>query len=161
MYPVYDVDALLLLAMSLASKRRPAELVEIIAAIELNQGAIATEAKLGDAFHRLSEGGLIVEVAGCYTLTADAEKILSGQRRKAGSLERILSIKENLSAYNPVGEHVAIEITPEQMSAAMQEHRASGKETDKNLLMPKEQTVEPVKKSGNWNNFAASRHRKY
>ncbi len=161
MYPVHDVDALLLLAMSLASKRRPAGLVEIIAAIELNQGTIADEAKLGEAFHRLSGCGLIAEVAGCYTLTADAEKILSGQRRKAGSLERIFSIKENLSEYIPAGEYVALEITAEQMSAAMREYRALCEETDKNLLMPKAPAVEPVKKSGNWNNFAASRHRKY
>jgi hypothetical protein len=40
MYPVHDVDALLLIATTLSSKRRPAELVEIIAAADLLQVAI-------------------------------------------------------------------------------------------------------------------------
>lgn len=158
MYPVHDVDALLLLAMSVASKRRPAELVEIMAAIELNQGAIATESRLGEAFHRLSVCGLIVEIEGHYTLTAEAEKILSGQRRSAGSLERIFGIKENLSGFEPAGEHAAVVVTTAQLSAAYREYRSSG--ADKNLLMPKPKAPEPDRKKTGWNNFAATRRRK-
>ena len=37
MSPIHDVDVLLLLAVSLAAKRRPAEPVDIIAAIDLIQ----------------------------------------------------------------------------------------------------------------------------
>ena len=160
MYPIHDVDALLLLAMSVASKRRPAELAEIIAATELNQGAIATESKLGEAFHRLSVCGLIVEEGGGYTLTAEAQKVLSGQRRSASSLERIFAIKENLTGFEPVGEHPAILVTAEQLSAAVREYRASGKEAGKNLLVPKPKAVEPDRKKTGWNNFAATRRRK-
>ena len=69
MYPVHDVDATLLLALSLASKRRPAELAEIIAATELMQGAIPQEFKLCDSFYRLSEYGLISASDGGYILT--------------------------------------------------------------------------------------------
>jgi len=161
MYPVHDVDALLLLAMSLASKRRPAELAEIIAAAELTGGNISTESKLCESFQRLSGCGLIVGAGGGYTLTGDGQKILSGQRRKADSEERIMAIKEALSGYTPVGEHAAILLTVEQLGVALCEHRALVKSAAKNLLMPKAKAVEPVKKNGNWNNFAASRHRKY
>ena len=101
MYPVHDVDALLLLAMALASKRRPAGLAEIIAAADLVQGSIPSESKLGEAFHRLSMHGLIREAEGCFTLTPDAQKIMTGQPRKADAQERILGIKGTLSAYNP------------------------------------------------------------
>jgi len=161
MYPVHDVDALLLLAMSLASKRRPAELSEILAAAELSQGAISTEAKLGESFQRLSECGLIVEVDGRYTLTPDAEKILTGQRRKAGSLERIFSIKENLAEYTPEGEHEPILLSDERLSAALREHRDHAKDPGKSLLMPKPKVEEPDRKRAGYNNFAASRKRKY
>jgi len=117
MYPVHDVDALLLLAMALASKRRPAELAEIIAAADLIQGSIPSESKLGEAFHRLSMHGLIREAEGGFTLTPDAQKIMTGQPRKADAQERILGIKENLSAYNPQEEHPPILVTAEQLRA--------------------------------------------
>ena len=35
MHPVHDVDSLLILATALSSKRRPAELVEIVSAADL------------------------------------------------------------------------------------------------------------------------------
>ena len=38
MQSVYDVDVILLLATLMASKRRPAELPEIVAGVELIQG---------------------------------------------------------------------------------------------------------------------------
>src|SRR3989338_8138939 len=104
MYPVHDVDAILLLAMSLAAKRRPAELVEIIAAADLTQGAIPSESKLVESFYRLSAYGLIREVEGGYTLTPDAQQMMAGQRKKADTEERIFGIKENLADYNLKGE---------------------------------------------------------
>jgi hypothetical protein len=55
MYPVHDVDAILLLSLSVAAKRRPAELVEIITAIEMMELAIPSETKLSDAFARLTQ----------------------------------------------------------------------------------------------------------
>ena len=142
MYPVHDVDALLLLAMALASKRRPAELAEIIAAADLIQGSIPSESKLEEAFHRLSMHGLIREAEGGFTLTPDAQKIMTGQPRKADAQERILGIKENLSAYNPQEEHPPILVTAEQLIAAVLAHRASGKTTGKNMLVPKPKAAE-------------------
>ena len=45
----------------LAAKRRPAELLEIMAAIDLIQGNIPNEEKLSEAFARLGQSGLLVE----------------------------------------------------------------------------------------------------
>lgn len=142
MYPVHDVDAILLLAMSLASKRRPAELTEIIAASELTQGAIPPETKLSDSFYRLSEYGLIRAQDGGYVLTPDAQQIVSGHARKAKSQERIHDIKEKLADFYLNGEHAIILLTVEQIAAAISEHQATKKSAGKNLLMPKPKPAE-------------------
>lgn len=142
MYPVHDADAILLLAMSLAAKRRPAELVEIIAAAELAQGVIPPETKLSDSFYRLSEYGLICARDGGYTLTPDAQQILSGHAKKAKSQERIYDIKEHLADYHLNGEHPIILVTVEQLAAAIAEHQAAKAGSGKNLLIPKPKPVE-------------------
>ncbi|OGS96205.1 MAG: hypothetical protein A3H31_09325 [Gallionellales bacterium RIFCSPLOWO2_02_FULL_57_47] len=142
MYPVHDVDAILLLAMSLAAKRRPAELVEILAAVDLAQDAIPPETKLSDSFYRLSEYGLICEQDGGYALTPDAQQIVSGHAKKAKSQERIYDIKEKLADFHLNGVHTIILLTVEQISAAISAHQATKKSAGKNLLMPKTKPVE-------------------
>jgi len=142
MYPVHDVDAILLLSLALAAKRRPAELVEVIAATELTQSAIPAEAKLSDAFSRLSAYGLIVESNGGYALAPDAQEMLASQRKKADTEKRIYALKESLADYFLQGEHVTIIVTEEQLSAAILAHQASKKSTAKNMLSPKPKPVE-------------------
>jgi len=159
MYPVHDVDATLLLSMSLASKRRPAELVEIIAAADLTQGAIPSELKLAESFYRLSAYGLICEVAGGYTLTPDAQQMMAGQRKKADTEERIFGIKENLADFNLKGEHTPILLTEEQLGAAVLAHRASRKSTARNLLVPKPKPAEDSKRPGQRRPFPAYRRK--
>ncbi|MDP1996156.1 MAG: hypothetical protein Q8J90_03065 [Gallionella sp.] len=146
MYPVHDVDAILLLAMSLAAKRHPAELVEIIAAAELTHGAIPAETKLSDSFYRLSEYGLLREQDGGYTLTPDAQQILSGHARKAKSQERIYDIKENLADYHLDGVHAIILLTVEQIAEAILAHQAAQRSSGKNLLIPKPKPAEDFSK---------------
>lgn len=163
MYPVHDVDAILLLAMSLAAKRRPAELVEIIAAADLTQGAIPPETKLSDSFYRLSEYGLLCEQDGGYALTPDAQQILSGHARKAKSQERIFDIKENLADYHLNGEHAIILLTVEKIAAAVLAHQAAKTSSGKNLLIPKPKPVEePYRHPGQRKPFKsfATRRRK-
>ncbi|MCK0507209.1 hypothetical protein [Aromatoleum anaerobium] len=164
MHPVHDVDALLLLALALSSKRRPAELAEIMAAADLIQGSIPSETKLGDAFHRLSTHGLINEVDGRFTLTPDAQKIMAGQPRKAETAERIFSVREKLSAYEPAGKHAPIVLTGEQLAQAILAHRSAGQGAGKNMLVPKPKTVDddkrPDKRPGQWRRPFASRKRK-
>jgi hypothetical protein len=145
MYPVHDVDAILLLALSLAAKRRPAELAEIIAAAELAQGAVPAETKLSDSFYRLSEYGLIWAQDGGYTLTPDAQQILSGHAKKAKIPERIYDIKESLADFHLNGEHAIILVTVEQIAEAIAEHQATKKNTGKNLLVPKPKPVEGLR----------------
>ncbi len=62
MHPIHEVDAILLLSLSVAAKRRPADLAEILAAIDLAHGAIPSGAQLSKAFASLSAHGLIVGI---------------------------------------------------------------------------------------------------
>ena len=142
MQSVRDVDAFLMMTLALASKRRPAELVEIMAAADLTHGAIPYRSDLGDAFHQLSIHGLIQEVEGRYTLTPDAQKIMARQSRKADTTELIASIKEALYDYNPVAESAAVLLTEQELSDAIAAHRSSAHGAGKNLLMPKNKEPE-------------------
>lgn len=146
MHPIHDVDALLLLATALSSKRRPAELVEIMAAADLIQGTIPTESKLVEAFARLSAHGLIDAQEGSFTLTAEAQKIITDLPKKAETAERLFGIKENLASYFSRGDQAPIELTEEQISVAIRAHRAAGKAAVKNLLMPKPKAAEGANK---------------
>lgn len=162
MYPVHDIDAILLLALSLAAKRRPAELVEIIAAAELTQGAIPPETKLSDAFYRLSEYGLICAQDGGYTLTPDAQQMMTGQAKKAKVPERIYEIKEHLADFHLNGEHAIILLTVEQIAEAIAAHQTTKKSTGKNLLIPKPKPAEDLKRPGQrkpYKSFATRRRK--
>ncbi len=151
-YASYDTDGLLLLAVTLSAKRRPAELTEIIAAADLLQGFVPFEARLRDAFSRLARQGLIAEIDGRFELTPAAQAIMAGQPKKADTAARVLWIGEKISAHVPKEEHAAINLTTEQVVAAIQAHRASARGVGKNLLMPKPKTAEGGdKRAGQWN----------
>jgi hypothetical protein len=148
MHPVHDVDVLLLLATSLAAKRRPAELLEVVAAADLLNNNIPGEQKVVEAFERMSKNGLLVESDGGYLLTPAAQAMVTGLPRKAETPERLFAIKDNLSAYNVKGEHAVVVLTAEQVTAAIQGHRAAEKTTAKNLLVPKPKPEAEVHKPG-------------
>lgn len=137
MQPIHDVDVLLLLSLALASKRRPAELVEIVAATDLLQVAVPSETRLVEAFSRLAENGLIVEQDGGFTLTPEAQSIMTGTSRKADTEQRLQSVRDKLSAYEPKGEHPPIRLTAKTVCAAILAQRDSAKIPGKNLLVPK------------------------
>lgn len=123
MYPVHDVDAILLLSLSVASKRRPADLLEIMTAIDLAQGTIPSENKLSDAFARLSAYGLIVEVDGSYMLSADAQQMMTDQRKNDDTAKKMYRLKEHLADYHLNGEHVTVLVTPDRLLAAIQAYQ--------------------------------------
>jgi hypothetical protein len=148
MHPVHDVDALLVLATALASKRRPAELLEIVAAADLLNNNVPGELKIVDAFERLSKNGLICEIDGGYALTSAAQAIVTDLPRKAETAERLFAIKDNLSLFNVKGEHAVVVLAAEQVTAAIQAHRAAGKTAAKNLLVPKPKPEAEVHKPG-------------
>ena len=160
MRPIHDIDAVILMATALASKRRPAELVEIVAAADLLQGAIPFVDKLGESIQRLSAVGLIGAVEGGFTLTPPAQAIMAEQPRKADTEELIVAIRGSLAAYAPQGEFPAILLTREQLRTAILEHKASRRTSSKNLLMPKPKTDRFFKVEGRWRRASATRGRK-
>jgi len=137
MHPIHDIDALLLLATALSSKRRPAELVEIVAAVDLLHNNIPTEAKLVDGFARLAAHGLVVADNGRLALTPAAQAIIEAQPRKVETPERLFGIRDSLSEYQSKGEHATIVLEEAQFRAAILAHRAAAASTAKNLLIPK------------------------
>jgi hypothetical protein len=137
MHPIHDVDVLLLLACSLAAKRRPAETTGIMAAIDLVQGNIPAEEKLVEAFARLGRAGLLIESEGGVALTPAAEDLIRILPRKGENDQRLFELRGLLGAYQPATEGVEINIAGEALRAAMLAHRASAVGAGKNLLVPK------------------------
>ena len=75
--------------------------------------------------------------------------------------ERVAGVKQRLSDYQPQGSYAAIELTAEELSAAIVAHRTSAKGAGKNLLMPKTKTVETRHKHmGQWRKQSDARRRK-
>ena len=158
MHPVHEADALLMLSTLLSSKRRPAELAEIMAAADLLLGAIAFEYRFGESFARLSAHGLIQAVEGRYALSAVAEEMLSGLSTKAEAPARLAMVKEKLVAFAGAPEHAPIQITQKEIGLAMLAHRTAGNGTGKNLLVPKPKPAQDAKKRGGaWRKPAAKR----
>ena len=160
MRPTPDIDVLILMATALSSKRRPAQLAEIVAAADLIQGFIPYVEKLGEALQRLASVGLISAVEGGFALTPAALAIMAQQPKKAATEERIAAIKLDLAAYVPAGEYAPVVLTAEQLGAAIQAHKAERKAAGKNLLMPKEKPDRHFKVEGRWRSAPATRGRK-
>lgn len=146
MYPVHDVDAILLLSLAVAAKRRPADLIEIATAIDLAQETVPSTSKLSDAFARLSAYGLIVELDGGYALSEDAQKMMESQRKKDDNAKRIYRLKEHLADYHLAGDHATVLIHPDKIKVAIDAHLKAKKSGVRNLLMPKTQAQIDLKK---------------
>ncbi len=145
MYPVHDVDAILLLSLSVAAKRRPAELLEIMTAIDLAQDALPSANKLSDAFARLSAYGLIVEVDGGYVLSADAQQMMESQRKNDDSAKKMYRLKEHLADYHLKGEHATILAHPDLLQTAINEYKKA-KSSGRSWLIEKPKQVWVSKK---------------
>jgi hypothetical protein len=155
-----DVDVVILMATALSSKRRPATLVEIVAAADLIQGFIPYPEKLGEAIRRLSTAGLISAMEDGFTLTPPAEKIMAELPRKAETEERIAAVQGSLAAYESKEECASVVLTSEQLGAAIIAHKASKGTTGKNMLMPKPKLDRHFKVEGRWRRASATRGRK-
>lgn len=163
MHPIHDVDVLLLLATALASKRRPAELAEIMAAADLLHGSIPLDVDMAAAFLRLSTQGLIGEAAGGFTLTPEARELMAGVRykKKAETPERLLAIRQELAGYTPQAEGLAIRLPTEQVSAAILAHRTFLKGPGRNMLVPKPKpAVDKAGRPGQWRRLDGGRRSK-
>ena len=140
-HPNHNVEALLLLAISLSSKRRPAELLEIIAAADLIEGLIPGQIRLRDAFSRMATRGLIIETENHgFALTENALPLVADASKKDDLEQRLNKVKIHLAAYEHPGDLPGLLVTPEQFSVAILAHRAAAASTAKNLLVPKPKT---------------------
>ena len=137
MPPVHDVDAILILSLSVAAKRRPADLVEIVTAISLAQGAIPAAPLISDAFARLSACGLIVGIDGGYTLSADAQEMLASRRKRDDNQKMLSGIMEHLTKYKCKDAHPSIPVSEEQLLVAVKASRAAGNGPVRSLLASK------------------------
>lgn len=149
MHPIHDFDALLLLAVALAAKRRPASLQEIMAAADVLE-RVPPEAILAEAFNRLAANGLLQESEGAYRLSAAGEQSVSGIPAKATKEARIAQVTEYLQRHRARGEYAPIIITSVQYKAALAVHRAAAKSPVKNVLMPKPKKDSHFKVDGQW-----------
>jgi hypothetical protein len=148
--PLPDLDAVILMATTLSSKRRAAELVEIVAAADLIQGFIPFAQKLGAALERLSGTGLIGHSEDGFTLTAAGHGIMAKQPKKGANEDLIAALSDDLARYRPREECPPVLLSPEQLDAAIRAHKASRKAGGKNLLMPKPKVVSHFKVEGRW-----------
>ncbi len=157
MRPIHDTDAVILMATMLSSKRRPAELVEIVAAADLIQGAIPFKEKLGDAIALLSTYGLITVTGGAYTLTPFGQEIMAKQPKKAAAEDLIIALKYDLGKDGQKAECPPIYLSNEQLGAAIRAHKTARKAAGKNLLMPKPKADRHFKAEGRWRRVPVTR----
>jgi hypothetical protein len=144
-----DFDAVLLMAITLASKRRPAELVEVVAAADVILGFVPYAEKLGAALERLSVRGVIGMSEEGFTLTEAGRDMMSKQPRKACQEDLIAALKSQLTAWRPRTDHQPIVLDIVRLGSAVRAHKATRK-TGKNMAMPKPEVTRHFKIDGRW-----------
>lgn len=129
-------------------------MVEIVAAADLLDGGVGSEARWAEAFRRFATHDLIVEVDGRYTLTEAGLQLVHRLPKKADTAERIFLLREKLSEYEPAEKTPSIVMQEEQVAEAVRAHQASKSVGGKNLLMPKakpaEEDAQPRRRPGGW-----------
>lgn len=152
MHLFHDVDVLLLLATAMAAKRRPAEALDIVAAIDLLQNNVPTADKLSDAFPRLAAAGLLTSIEDRVQLTAGAEAMIETLPRKAETAERLFALRQQLADWTSPAEAAVptmpIAMTVDALRAAILAHRTAAASTAKNLLVAKPKPAETSKRPG-------------
>ncbi|WP_371325072.1 hypothetical protein VX159_06025 [Dechloromonas sp. ZY10] len=144
MHPIHDHDPLLFLAVALAAKRRPAELVDVVAAIDLLQIAIPGEQRFVDSFARLSAAGLLLGQGDGIALTPAGLALFEALPKLTDGEERVFSVKQALSGYTPsTAEPLAVDAAA--VAAAIAEQRSAAAGRAKNLLVPKPKPVDNSK----------------
>lgn len=151
MHPIHDSDALLLLALALSSKRKPADLVEIVTATDLLHGSTPLASKLCAAFVRLAEHGLIEAQEGRFALTPAGQATLAGQPAKADTAARLFAIKEKLASVSPTGEPTPALPSEAEITAALKAFGAARRAAAMSQPEPKPVDDSP-KRPGQWRN---------
>ncbi|NSL56612.1 hypothetical protein [Uliginosibacterium aquaticum] len=125
MHPIFDADALLLLALVPASKRRPATLEEIVIALASVRPELPGAARLRDAFARLSAHGLLLAQDGGYTLSTGAQALLAKVSKKGDAGERVFSLKQALTDFDSPADQPKIELSAAEVGEAVKVWQAS------------------------------------
>ncbi|HEX5392093.1 MAG TPA: hypothetical protein VFW68_02360 [Rhodocyclaceae bacterium] len=159
MQPIHDIDVVILMAVTLAAKRRPAELVDIVAAADLIQGMIPFESKLGSAIASLTFHGLIQVEGEGFTLTPAGLALVADPPKKADTPALIAALREKMASYYPRREHAAVELPEEQLAAAVSAHKKVKKTPAKNMVMPKPVVDRHFKVEGRWRRVTVTRKR--
>lgn len=146
MPPFEDLDALMLLAMMLAAKRRPAALTEVIAALDLLEGGLPPQVQIGKSFARLSEAGLLREQEGGFALNAAAESLLTGLKKKSDTMARIKVLRERLANHTQEVPATPIALTPKALGDAVLAFRTAEKSSKHTLLAERPQPAEADKR---------------
>lgn len=159
MQPIHDTDVVVLMAVTLAAKRRPATLVEIVAAADLIQGMIPFESKLGGAIASLTFHGLIQAEGDGFTLTPAGLALVADPPKKVDTPTQIAALREKMAAYYPRRQHAAVELPVDELLAAISVHKKSKKTPAKNMAMPKPVVDRHFKVDGRWRKVTVTRKR--
>ncbi len=125
MHPIFDADALLLLALVPASKRRPATLEEVVIALASVRSELPGAARLRDAFARLSAHGLLLARDGGYTLGDTAQRLLAKVPLKGDAGARVFALKQELAGFNSPAEEPPVELSAAVIGDAIKAWQAS------------------------------------
>lgn len=159
MYPINDIDAQLLLATLIAAKRRPAELVEIVAAADVLGCPVESGNLWAESFRRCATHGLVAAAEGGYVLTAAGQGLCEKLPKKADTSERVFLVRERLSAYVPAEKSPSVPMSAEQFEEAVTAHAAAASQGGRNLLMPKPKPDEDAQRGRGRRPFGANRRR--
>lgn len=157
MHTQHELDAVILTAIMLSSKRRPAQLVDVVAAADLIQGFVPFPEKLGAAIERLSALGLVAAADGGLTLTEAARELLAKLPVKIGPQDLAAAVADVLREWRPRAGHAPLLPDPQELGAAVRAYKATRKAPGKNLLMPKPQVVRHFKVEGRWRRAVKTR----
>lgn len=125
MHPIHDADLLLLLAITLASKRRPAAVDDIAIALGTLQPRLPAEAKLLDAFERLTRHGLVLGGADGYALSDEGQALMRQVPAKGETAERAARLKAALATWEAGTAQAGVKPDAAVLSAAVAAWRAS------------------------------------
>ena len=142
MHPVSDTDALFLLATTLASKRRPAELVEIIAGFEPLLEPVPGTSRLIDTIRRLTAHGLVELSEERFALTAAGQQLMVGLPRRTDTAGLVTHLRGKLAAFEGPAGSPSVHLSQAQVDAAVLAQRAAASAGGKYLLMPKPKVEE-------------------
>lgn len=137
MSPIHDHELLLLLAVSVAAKRRPAEPTAIVAAVELIQSSLPSAAEFAAAFASLDGAGLVAGGDDGIRLAPAAEKMIEALPARGDHAQRLVALRGLLAGYTAATPEIPVAIDAAPWQAALQSHRAAAAGPAANLLMPK------------------------